>query len=148
MDFNSDGVIDLLVGTENGFIPLYTGSDNGDSVPLLSSEGYLNSLGYPIAHYQSSPCLYDYDSDGNVVSGWPKVLDRPGSHEDLYAMTVDPSGVACLTGTTDAGANEDVLTVKYDADGVIIGASVYNGADNDDDTPTAIASNMTTPAAV
>lgn len=86
--------------------------------------------------------LIRYDSAGNIISGWPKVLDRPGSHEDLYAMTVDPSGVACLTGTTDASGNDNVLTVKYDADGIIIGASVYNGADNQNDTPTAIASNQ------
>lgn len=56
--------MDLLVGTDSYKIALYTGSDSGDSVPLLSSEGYLQSNGTPISITDPSPCIYDYDRDG------------------------------------------------------------------------------------
>ncbi len=83
--------------------------------------------------------LIRYDAAGNVV--WQKTLDRLGSDEALVAMSIDRSGTVCLTGTTDISGNDDVLTVKYDSDGIIIGASVYAGAASDIDSPAAIATN-------
>lgn len=83
--------------------------------------------------------LIRYAADGSVI--WQKTLDRPGSDEALYAMSIDSSGTVALTGTTDSGGNNDVLTVRYDSDGIIIGASVYNGAADNDDTPSSIATN-------
>ncbi|MCK5785743.1 MAG: T9SS type A sorting domain-containing protein [Candidatus Sabulitectum sp.] len=56
--------MDLIVGTDSYKIALYSGSDSGDSVPLLSSEGYLQSNGTPISITEPSPCTYDYDRDG------------------------------------------------------------------------------------
>ncbi len=52
------------MGTDSYNIALYAGSDSGDSVPLLSSEGYLQSNGTPINISEGSPCIYDYDRDG------------------------------------------------------------------------------------
>lgn len=52
------------MGTDSYKIALYTGSDSGDSVPLLSSEGYLQSNGTPISITEPSPCIYDYNRDG------------------------------------------------------------------------------------
>ncbi len=82
-----------------------------------------------------------YDTDGTLRAGWPKILDRPGSHEAMYEMSIDQSGTVALTGTTDAGGNDDILTVKYDSGGLILGASVYNGAANAADVPAAVVTN-------
>ncbi len=83
--------------------------------------------------------LIRYDAAGTVV--WQKTDERPSSDEALYAMSIDGSGNVTLTGTTDIGANDDILTVKYDSEGIIFGASIYDGVANGDDAPSSLVTN-------
>lgn len=56
--------MDILVGTDSGKIAWYSGSDSGDSVPALTSEGYLYSQGAQIQVSSPVPFVFDYNDDG------------------------------------------------------------------------------------
>lgn len=99
--------MDLIVGTDSYNIALYTGSDAGDSVPLLSSEGYLQSNGTLISITEPSPCIYDYNRDGiddllvGSASGKIYVFINTGtpenySYNDGYFPMEDQNGVVDL----------------------------------------------------
>lgn len=125
---------------ERGFNGLGDDYDVGEAIQFDPVDGSIMVGGTTnVAVGNHDYHLIRYDVAGNLL--WQKTLDRPSSNEALYAMSIDLSGTVCLTGTTDIGGNEDVLTVKYDNDGNIFGASVYNGSANDDDIPAAVVAN-------
>lgn len=62
---NSDGVPDLLYGDELGFVHHCSGIDQGDTVPLLTSEGYIQVASSPMdVGLRASPFPVDWNSDG------------------------------------------------------------------------------------
>lgn len=103
--------MDLLVGTDSYKIALYTGSDSGDSVPLLSSEGYLQSNGTPISITEPSPCIYDYDRDGIddllVGSGGGKIY--------VFINTGTPENYSYNEGFFPMENANGVVDLGYDA---------------------------------
>ena len=134
MDFNNDGIMDLLLGTENGYVALYTGSDNGDSVPLLHSEGYLKSYGNLIVHMQSSPCLYDYNIDGTddllvgAGDGQIYVYPNTGTPEN-YSYNSPCIMFEVETGEVDMGGNAVLQIVDLDGDSRLdLIAAYYNSS--------------------
>ncbi len=64
MDFNSDGILDLILGERDGYYNFYTG--NGDGT--LHFIGYpFDNAGDPIARkYNSSGYLVDWNEDGYI----------------------------------------------------------------------------------
>lgn len=78
-----------------------------------------------------------YDPDGEVV--WEHTLDRPDTDDQLAAAVLDPSGGVCLAARTRAAGTSDVLAMKYDHQGVLIGATTFSGPNEDE--PLALAVN-------
>jgi len=83
--------------------------------------------------------LRRYDDTGNLV--WERTLERPSNEDYAVALSVDVSGNACLAGYSVESGNDNVITVCYDADGVIIGSGRYAGSAGGDDRPAAMAVN-------
>jgi len=81
--------------------------------------------------------LLRYQADGTLL--WQKTLDQAAHDEVLVAMAMSPSGEICLAGETDNGAYTDVLAVKYDHLGNLIGSTKFDHGF--DDTVTAITAN-------
>jgi len=100
-----------MVGTDSYNIALYSGSDSGDSVPLLSSEGYLQSNGTPISITEPSPCIYDYDRDGIddllVGSGGGKIY--------VFINTGTPENYSYNEGYFPLETTDGVVDLGYDA---------------------------------
>ncbi|MEW6489595.1 MAG: DUF2341 domain-containing protein [Thermodesulfobacteriota bacterium] len=78
-----------------------------------------------------------YDPDGAVV--WEHTLDRPDTDDQLAAAVLDRSGGVCLAARTQGTGDSDVLAMKYDHQGVLIGATVFSGPSEDE--PLALAVN-------
>ncbi len=77
-------------------------------------------------------------ADGTEV--WQETLERP-QDDVLWAMSMDNSGNVCLAGQTSSGSDLDMLSTKFDHQGVIIGAAVYAGVAGQDDVATAVTTN-------
>ena len=99
------------MGTYSYKIALFLGSDSGDSVPLLSSEGYLQSNGTPINISEGSPCIYDYDRDGIddllVGSGGGKIY--------VFINTGTPESYSYNEGYFPMETTDGVVDLGYDA---------------------------------
>jgi hypothetical protein len=64
VDWNENGLPDLLVGNESpGNIRLYL-NDGGDSVPVFSSYTLIQNGSSNIAHYRNAPQVFDLNGDG------------------------------------------------------------------------------------
>lgn len=61
---------------------------------------------------------------------WAVHYDEGGS-EAAGALAADAAGNTYVAGFTTAGATDDVLTVKYDSQGVVQWAVAYDGGDHD-----------------
>ncbi|MEW6217991.1 MAG: DUF2341 domain-containing protein [Thermodesulfobacteriota bacterium] len=85
--------------------------------------------------------LVRYATDGTALWASPKVLDRPANDDQAFAMSLDNTGTVCLVGTTSNGASTDALAMKYDFEGTLLGATLYNDAANDLDAVTRVAAN-------
>jgi uncharacterized delta-60 repeat protein len=75
---------------------------------------------------------------GKVV--WAKTLDQP-TNDSVAAMDVDWSGTACVVGVAATGANSNMLSVKFDPLGTVIGANVFAGSAGGEDEPVAVVVN-------
>ena len=79
--------------------------------------------------------IVKYDSDGNEL--WNKLLDRPANDDEVIAMAVDVSGNVCIAGNTDDPDNLtnpgtlDIVAIKYDSEGNILGSTLFAGAGDD-----------------
>ncbi len=80
-----------------------------------------------------------YDSDGNAV--WAKTLDRPANDDYVVGMAMDLSGNVCVAGNTSNGSTIDIMSVKYNYEGAVIGATIFNGAADNFDNASAVTSN-------
>jgi hypothetical protein len=80
-----------------------------------------------------------YHANGDTA--WVREYNGSESNADMvYDMAMDPSGNVYVTGASRGGAlNLDMVTVKYDPAGRQIWAVRYNGPEDGDDTPHALA---------
>ena len=74
-DLNGDGAIDMVVGTEMGYIYIYLNQAAPDQMPIYTiAENTVLEIFHTDAGYlfgNSAPSLYDFDNDGDldIVSG-------------------------------------------------------------------------------
>ncbi len=80
-----------------------------------------------------------YDPDGNLL--WVATYSSPGNKSDLaVALVLDGEGNVIVTGTSEGDSTkQDFATVKYDANGHQLWARRYDGPDQKDDAPAALA---------
>jgi len=123
VDIDSDGIQDVLMGIDAQEIMYYSGSDQGDSVPWLSYQGFLCSETQMIQVYLPSPALLDYDLDGvhdlitGTGSGKIYVFLNKGTpesycFEDEYIELEDENGVV------DLGFYTAITVYDLDDDGL------------------------------
>ncbi len=118
------------------------GDDEGISVKVDSIDGNIIAAGTSLSNPGDHDItLIRYTSAGDVVTGWPKTLQRPANDDYATAMTVDSSGYIYLAGNTSNGASMDILSLIYNYDGTFLEASIFNGAANGDDEASSIAVN-------
>ncbi|MDD5758464.1 MAG: DUF2341 domain-containing protein [Desulfobulbaceae bacterium] len=73
--------------------------------------------------------LLRYTATGTLL--WQKTLDLIAHDEFLTSMAVSPSGEVCLVGETDNNTDNDVIAVKYDHLGNLIGSTKYDSGFDD-----------------
>lgn len=56
-------------------------------------------------------------------------------------MGMDLSGNVCVAGNTNDGSNLDIMSIKYNYEGTIIGATIFNGSANNNDMASSVATN-------
>jgi uncharacterized delta-60 repeat protein len=89
--------------------------------------------------------LIRYTPGGDLV--WDRTYQRPANDDEAHALAIDFNGNIYVTGTTSnatnttLGTTTDSLTVKYDYQGILIGATSFNGSANSFDETDAIAVN-------
>ncbi len=80
-----------------------------------------------------------YDTDGNKL--WERTVDQPSSNDYTVDMVIDISGNVYISADTEAGSDNDVLSVGYDSAGTYLGGNLYEGSANNDDFAVAITAN-------
>ncbi|MGH2576048.1 MAG: SBBP repeat-containing protein [Ignavibacteria bacterium] len=124
----------------------YNGQGNGEDAAyaiVVDGSGNIYVTGYSSREETGCDyCTIKYDSNGNMI--WVRIYS--GSEEEAndkaYAITVDSPGNIYITGFCvgeETGAN--YTTIKYNPNGVIQWAAVYNGAANGMDIACGIAVN-------
>lgn len=83
-----------------------------------------------------------YDQDGNVI--WTKQYNGSGNLDDKpYSMFIDKQNNVYVTGSIRNNMNnDDIITIKYNLNGVQEWAKTYNGTGNDDDRGIGVASDI------
>ncbi|SNB47458.1 DUF2341 domain-containing protein [Geobacter sp. DSM 9736] len=84
-------------------------------------------------------CLIRYAATGAEL--WQRTLQRPLTDEVVAGMRVDNSGNIYITGDTGDGVTTDSLTVKYNHEGAVIDAALYQGTAGGFDQSAALAVN-------
>ena len=121
MDFNNDGILDLVLGERDGYFNFYTG--NGDGT--LHFIGYpYDDLGSPIErNYNSSGYLDDWNEDGYIdfIAGGYQTETTSGGILEVYLNTGDditsPVWNASTIDLTSSVSNKWRLTHQtYDLD--------------------------------
>jgi hypothetical protein len=65
VDWNEDGMLDIIVGGRYGNIEYYRATDVSDTYPTLTDAGYIQASGSNIdVGYNSAPVVVDWDEDG------------------------------------------------------------------------------------
>lgn len=72
-----------------------------------------------------------------VTRSWAVHYDE-GGWEATGSIAADAAGNSYVTGVTNAGATADVLTVKYNSQGVVQWAVTYDGGDEDSGSAVAV----------
>lgn len=81
-----------------------------------------------------------YDSTG--VEKWRRIHLRPGNDEEALGMAMDVSGNVSIAGYTSNGITADAMSVKYEYDGALLAATIYDDGDaNGIDEATAVTFN-------
>lgn len=82
-------------------------------------------------------------TDGDTI--WTRSYDFTGEYDQPNALAVDAAGNIIVTGLSDgdpgSGENDDYLTLKYNADGVLLWANRFNGLGNAIDRAVGVATN-------
>src|SRR5689334_16309937 len=72
-----------------------------------------------------------YDPGPSQGSGCSSSFFPAGGSRAGHALAADAAGNAYFTGVTNEGATADILTVKYDSQGVVQWAVTYDGGSTD-----------------
>ncbi|RII24940.1 MAG: hypothetical protein CXR30_19455, partial [Geobacter sp.] len=116
------------------------GDDSGAGIEVDTIEGTVVVAGtLATGSGNHDFALIKYTTAGDTV--WQQTLQRPANDDTLTGLAVDPSGTIYVTGDTSNGATVDILSAIIDPSGAVLATSVYNGAGNDADEPTAIVAN-------
>jgi hypothetical protein len=122
VDFNSDGILDFILGERNGYYNFYTG--NGDGT--LHAIGHpWDNAGDPIErNYNSAGYLVDWNEDGCIdfIAGGYQTESTSGGLLEVYLNTGDystsPVWDASAIDLTSSVSNKWRLTHEtYDLDG-------------------------------
>jgi uncharacterized delta-60 repeat protein len=125
---------------ERPFAGLAAGNDEAKAVRVDPIDGDIVVSGTTRAGAEDNDFhIIRYDSGGNVV--WEKTLYRPLNDDYVSAMGMDLSGNVCVAGTTNNGANMDIMSIKYFYDGSIMGSTIFNGTANGHDEASGVAVN-------
>ena len=79
------------------------------------------------------------NTDGSLI--WEKTVSRLSINDNLADAVIDISGNVCLGANTGSYDSQDVMAVKFDHEGNLLGASLYNGVANRQDGVEKIAVN-------
>lgn len=160
MEVDSDGYIHIAgyTATESGVssivywkydsggnlvsgFPKIHGSGTDDYIGIgldIDSNGcvYISGCLYPADSANDDLILLKYDSEGNLVSGWPKTYNSSGVIGDYgFLMTIDTNdNIYIAGGVDDAGSNSQAALWKYDTDGNLASGypKIYSGVGNYD----------------
>ena len=114
------------------------GSSDSAQAVAVDNLGNIYVAGY--THNKGSSSDYTiakYDTNGNQL--WVTSYDFNTETDRALSMVLDASNNIYLTGRSDSDAsnvisNDDILTMKYNSNGVFLWATRYNGAGNLIDT--------------
>ncbi len=123
VDWNGDGVYDLLLGDRDGFVTVYLNQGTSDS-PKYAAGTRLKADGKEIkVRSPSAPCLADWDGDGKrdlLVGnggGYLHLFLNQGSNGDPRFVT---SGMILAAGKNlDVGGKASPCVVDWNEDGKI-----------------------------
>jgi len=81
-----------------------------------------------------------YSKDGNEFwGGGAKIIKRPDTDDYAAAMDMDAAGDFCVAGNTGTTASPDILAVKFDYNGEVLGSNLIDRGGVD--TASAVAAN-------
>ncbi|MCX6294745.1 MAG: SBBP repeat-containing protein, partial [Bacteroidetes bacterium] len=134
--YNSAGVqqwVQLYNGTGDDY-------DRANAIALdVSGNVYVTGKSVGAGSAAEDALTIKYDNAG--VSQWTARYNGPSNgYDEGKAIVVDPTGNVYITGYSfTSGANNDFLTIKYDAAGAQQWLTKYNGTGNNADQAAAIA---------
>ncbi len=124
------------------WLNLYNGPSNGNdgsNAVTIDASGNTYVAGYStgIGSMRDITVL-KYSASGTLA--WSKTYNGAGNMDDeAYAITIDASGNIYICGyTTDVSTGRDIITIKYDNNGVQQWAEEFNGSGNSSDEAYAI----------
>ena len=107
------------------------GQDDDAKIIKIDQNGFIYVAGtiYPVSgikHYG----VIKYTPDGDSL--WVRYFNTvDGTENELNDMTIDHNNNIIVTGTNFSTGNSDYATVKWDSDGNLIWAKLYDGGDID-----------------
>jgi hypothetical protein len=140
--------LQILAGTtapaQSG-IPVWTNVYDGpgndfDSVNAMAVDGSGNVFvtGYVDNIDSSDFATVKYSGAGILL--WENLYDGPANgFDEATPIALDSSGNVLVTGHSWNGSSSDYATIKYSNDGVPLWTNWYNGPENGDDRPKALA---------
>ncbi len=122
---------------EEQWIASYNGSGNQNDIAydiILDESGNVYVTGFSKSSTVNEFVTIKYSSDG--VEQWAASYIKPGSSSNAaFAITLDETGNIYVTGGSGGGVSSDIVTVKYNTDGIEQWVSNYNGSGNASDSP-------------
>ena len=119
---------------DTAWVRRYNGpGDAGDEAAAIAVDGsgnvYVTGKSYGSGTHHDYTTI-TYDTDGNIISGWPTRYDGPaGSTDEAHAIAVDGSGNVYVTGWSYHGVtHDDYATIKYYPSGDTTWVRRYNMA--------------------
>lgn len=140
-------IVIVLVGIRSNaqvsqaWVAKFNGAGNGSDYAYAmtidrSGNTYVTGQSYTGVNYDCT--TIKYNSNGDTV--WVRLYNGPANSTDMgWAVAVDTVGNVYVTGASYGPTNYDIVTIKYDAAGVQLWASRYDGPEHGQDEGTAIA---------
>lgn len=122
----------------NNWVKYYIGEGDGPDIPnamIKDKNENIYITGSSIYGFYTSFITLKYRADGSLI--WKNLFKkRTNAVERAIDIAQDPEGNVFVTGfTTVSGNNTDILTVKYDSNGVELWFKEFAGAANGEDKP-------------